>query len=368
MSFPARGAGWISGLRRGIGIYGLCRTLLMPRQSGVAISFSTLSQGRSGPPEPEMKDTMVSTQIPGHAISLDIDSAVDDLSGVVKVGDYLLLGNDEGHRLLVCRSGAQPDTWAIAHSVDVSSAEDETDIEALTYADGFLYVVGSHSLRRRSLKPDGMSVRQNRKRFARIDRQKTRNRLYRIPFDKQSGLLGKPSSINLSKRLRKDAFLGPFTRIPSKENGIDIEGMAAHQTRLFLGFRGPVLRHNLVPVMVLDFDRPKRYELRFVDLQGQGIRDMVSLGDALLLLAGPVGDAPGPFRLWLWEGRDQLPGIDRCARPAALLGDVGVPPGGRAEGLALLKAKGERVDLLLVIDGVGSQRAQRFSLEIPAQG
>jgi hypothetical protein len=306
------------------------------------------------------------TAISGTKVRLNIDAAIDDLSGVVKVGEYLLLGNDEGHQLLVCKSGDNGKSWQLVECVELSDAEDETDIEALTYSDGFLYVVGSHSLRRRSLKPNRLTVRQNRKRFARVEAQKSRNRLYRIPFDKASGTLGKPESIDLSKRLRKDPFLGPFTRIASKENGVDIEGMVAHQGKLFVGFRGPVLRDNLVPVMLLDFDRPKDYELCFVDLRGNGIRDMVSLGDSLLLLAGPASDAPGPFCLWWWDGEDQLPGTDRFVGPARRLGILDVPAGGKAEGLALLKTQGDDIELLLLIDGVGSERAHRLNLTVSA--
>jgi hypothetical protein len=199
----------------------------------------------------------------------------------------------------------------------------------------------------------------------RIDAQAARDRLYRIPLDPQSGELGEAEVIDLRKRLRKDKLLGPFTRIPGKENGVDIEGLAIHQGRLLLGFRGPVLRHNLVPVMVLDFDHPKRYRLRFVDLRGQGIRDMVSIGDALLLLTGPVGDAPGPFRLWLWDGADQLPGNDRDTSPAVRLGNIQVPPGARAEGLALVEAQGERVELLLIHDGVVNGHAMHIELRLP---
>ncbi len=307
---------------------------------------------------------MSMAQITGTTIRLHIDAAIDDLSGVVKVGEYLVLGNDEGHQLLVCKSGDNGKSWQLIECVALSDAEGETDIEALTYAEGFLYVVGSHSLRRRSLKPTRLTVRQNRKRFARVEAQKSRNRLYRIPFDKVSGKLGRAESIDLSKRLRKDPFLGPFTMIASKENGVDIEGMVAHQGKLFVGFRGPVLRDNLVPVMVLDFQRPKRYELRFVDLRGNGIRDMVSVGDSLILLAGPASDAPGPFCLWCWDGADQLPGTDRSVRPATVLGTVGVPAGGKAEGLALLNTRNDEVDLLLVVDGVAEERAQRLRLTV----
>ena len=53
-------------------------------------------------------------------------------------------------------------------------------------------------------------------------------------------------------------MLQRFTQIPSKENGVDIEAIAVKGKdgdKLHLGFRGPVLRDNLVPIMVLDFNR-----------------------------------------------------------------------------------------------------------------
>ena len=304
-------------------------------------------------------------QITGRPLSLQLEAGIADLSGAVLVGGRLFLGNDEGHSLLRCEPDATGRGWLQQESVALGEEGEEIDIEALDYADGYLYVAGSHSLRRKALKPDQLSAAKNRKRFRRVDAQAARDRLFRIPLDPHTGELGEPLVIDLRKRLRKDKLLGPFTRIPGKENGVDIEGLAVHRGRLMLGFRGPVLRHNLVPVMVLDFDDPKRYRLRFVDLRGQGIRDMVSVGDALLLLTGPVGDAPGPFRLWLWDGEDQLPGKDRRISPAVRLGNVQVPAGARAEGLALVEAHGERVELLLVHDGVVNGHARRIALRLP---
>lgn len=299
------------------------------------------------------------------SVRLELQPGLDDLSGVALAGDHLLLGNDEGRHLVICRPGDSADSWQQFECLALGRGDDEIDIEALDFADNHFYVLGSHSMRRKTLKPGELTVERNRERFSRIDRQKSRNRLYRVSFDASSGEVGEADSINLSKRLRKDGFLGPFSDIPSKENGVDIEGLALHRERLYLGFRGPVLRHNLVPVMVLDYDHPKRYELRFVDLRGQGIRDMVSLGDSLILLSGPVGDAAGPFRLWLWDGEDQLPGTDRVVRPVERLGNVRVPSGGKAEGLALIQAGKDSVDLLLVYDGVSGGRAARIRLALP---
>jgi Protein of unknown function (DUF3616) len=90
--------------------------------------------------------------------------------------------------------------------------------------------------------------------------------------------------------LKGDKILGPFTKIPSKENGTDIEGIAVKDETLFLGFRGPVRRENFVPVMVLQLDRPEDYELRFVNLDGHGIRDITAVENGFLIIGGPVGD------------------------------------------------------------------------------
>ncbi|MFO0119910.1 MAG: DUF3616 domain-containing protein, partial [Cyanobium sp.] len=46
----------------------------------------------------------------------------------------------------------------------------------------------------------------------------------------------------LSQVLAADPLIAPFLKIPSKENGLDIEGIAARAERLLVGLRGPVLR------------------------------------------------------------------------------------------------------------------------------
>jgi hypothetical protein len=91
--------------------------------------------------------------------------------------------------------------------------------------------------------------------------------------------VGEVERIDLNKRLRKDPLLHVFSCTPSKENGIDIEGMAYRDGLLYLGFRGPVLRDNYVPVMAVDFEQPKGYALSFVRLDDQGVRDMVALDE-----------------------------------------------------------------------------------------
>lgn len=279
-----------------------------------------------------------------------------DLSGVVVVDDYLLLGADEGHLLHLFRRSEAAACWEPKAQVALAKRDQEVDIEAVTYGDGHVFVVGSHAARRRRLKPE-LTTRKNRERLLQVEQQAARNRVFRIPFDVASGELGQPQHISLAKRLRKDPLLGRFYGIPAKENGIDIEGVAFRDGILYLGFRGPVLRHNLVPVMLLDFERPKAYRLNFVCLSGQGIRDMVALGDGFLILSGPVNDAPGPFELWWWDGRDQIPGRDREPRTAVPLGAVSSPGGAKAEGLAVLGVDGNSAELLVLYETSTSNQA-----------
>ncbi len=293
----------------------------------------------------------------------DIDAALG-LSGAVVVGDYLVLGADEGHKLQILVRTKDGAGWKLQRNVALAKDDQEVDIEAITYGDGNLYVVGSHSCRRRLMKPE-FSVRKNLDRFLSVDRHNSRNRLYRLPFNAKNGSVGKAEKIDLTKRLRKDPLLHVFVGLPSKENGIDIEGMAYRDGLLHLGFRGPVLRGNYVPVMVLGFDHPKRYGLRFVRLLGQGIRDMVALDDGFLIVSGPVNDAPGPFHLWWWDGEDQIPGKDRKVRDAVPLGAVSTPGGAKAEGLALLERKTNRADVVLVYETGTAAQAVRMRIELP---
>lgn len=292
-------------------------------------------------------------------------SAATDLSGIVVVGEYLFLGADEGHELQVLAAGTQPGDWCLQRKITLASHDQEVDIEGITFGDGHLYVAGSHSARRRLLKPEA-SVRRNRERLLEIRQGDSRCRLYRLALDTASGKLGTPDHIDLRKRLRKDPLLKTFVGVPGKENGIDIEGIAYRDGELYLGFRGPVLRGNYVPLMVLDFDHPKRYRLDFVRLDGQGIRDLVALENGFLIIGGPVNDAPGPFCLWWWDGEDQIPGKSRDVRPAEMLGEITTAGGAKAEGLALLDERDGRAELIVLYETEASSQAVQMQVELPA--
>ena len=47
----------------------------------------------------------------------------------------------------------------------------------------------------------------------------------------------------------------------------------------------------------------KEYALSFFDLGGLAIRDLTWIGGGVLIIAGPVSEAAGPFALYEWDGR-----------------------------------------------------------------
>jgi hypothetical protein len=133
-----------------------------------------------------------------------------------------------------------------------------------------------------------------------------------------------------------------FRAQASKENGIDAEGLAVAGETLFVGFRGPVLRGNWVPVLRGRFagEGAPLADPRvvFVNLGGLGIRDLVRVSGGFLILAGPVGDGAGGYPVFFWDGRDCTPGPGPRPEPEGTLQPLGTAaarrrrPGPSAQG------------------------------------
>ncbi|MEV1173888.1 DUF3616 domain-containing protein [Nonomuraea sp. NPDC049784] len=204
--------------------------------------------------------------------------------------------------------GAQR-TFSLADYVSLPAGpEDEADIEGLARADGHLWLVGSHSLKRKKVKskdPEKAAYR-----LATVVREENRFILVRLPLhDEVPGtgtvLSGKD---NLTTHLRDDRHLAPFLELPGKDNGLDVEGIAVVSEQVYIGLRGPVLRGWAV-VLELRLDDAGKGRLRlrepyrkhFLDLGGLGARDLCPDGDSLLILAGPTMDLDGPVRVVRWR-------------------------------------------------------------------
>ncbi|NUP01234.1 MAG: DUF3616 domain-containing protein [Nonomuraea sp.] len=204
-------------------------------------------------------------------------------------------------------------TFALADYVDLPAGRhDEADIEGLARADGHLWAVGSHSLKRRKAKPGdpGKSI----KRLGTVVREENRFILVRLPLDPAADR-PLPGAIlseerNIAAHLADDRHLAPFLALPGKDNGLDIEGIAVVEDRVYLGLRGPVLRGWAVVLELrpvddgdgrLRLDGP--YRKHFLDLDGLGVRDMCPHGGDLLLLTGPTMNLDGPVRVVRWRER-----------------------------------------------------------------
>ena len=295
-----------------------------------------------------------------------------NFSAVVVADPFVILGSDEGKTLRVfarTEHGLELKGTPIPLPVD-----GEADIEGLAIRkpakDGrfTVFAIGCHC-RNRGKVDDDESLAANRKAFSGVDKEGSRANVFRFQVDAKTGApIGTPEHVSLTSVLKKDAILGPFTEIASKENGIDIEGLAiGPDGRLIAGFRGPVLRENFVPVLAFDFDDPKRSEVRWLNLGGLGIRDITAVKGGFLVLAGPVGDGRPDYRIFFWDGTDAIPGKGKShktviqdllevPRPDPEDFDV------KAEGLAVLDENAQRYEVLLVFDGPQNSRPTKLTV------
>lgn len=107
------------------------------------------------------------------------------------------------------------------------------------------------------------------------------------------------------------AFVGDGKCLGSAPDGINIEGMAVQDGRLFFGFRGPVV-NGAAFVLVLDADAlfagtdPQATVVQLALGEHRGIRDMVAVSNGFLILAGPDDYSASQSMGWAffwWDGK-----------------------------------------------------------------
>ncbi len=301
--------------------------------------------------------------------------ADNDISAAILFRDMLIIGADEAvgtktneNYIQLLRREASGDYRTVSNILVYRGdkhAGKELDIEGFAVEGEHLYVIGSHSLTRKRLK-ESHSYEENLKRLTQIKQENSRYQLFRLTLD-ATHQVSHRDQISLAAIFNNDPLLSRFTTIPSKENGIDIEGIAAKDGLLYLGFRGPVLRDGYVPVMQLAFNKPaESYKLLFVNLAGRGIRDLAAVSDGFLILAGPVGDEQVSYQLLHWNGKDCLTGSGRKeSGKLQLLTEITPPEGGKAEGLALLSETAQAYEVLIVFDGARNGAPVRHTIHRP---
>lgn len=296
-----------------------------------------------------------SVKIVGHIY--DDDRKNKNISAIEVVGDRLIVGADEGNKIKVLKHNG--DAYAVEYGISLSN-DKEIDIEGISYEDGIVYVVGSHSFKRKEIQADRMYA-QNRIAIGDLSSELQRDQLFRLNLNPDPTI----ERTSLRSIIESDKILQLFSKTPSKENGIDIEGIAVFNGLLYVGFRGPVLRDNWVPILKYKFANPITHpELVFVNLGGRGVRDLTRVKDGFLILAGPVGDGLGLYQVYFWDGGVQQSGIptaDRIGR-IELLGKIPVDDDMKAEGIALLKESNSDYEVLIVFDGVENGAPTRFRI------
>ncbi|MEM6350513.1 MAG: DUF3616 domain-containing protein [Cyanobacteria bacterium P01_D01_bin.14] len=258
---------------------------------------------------------------------------LQELSAIARTPDgHLWVGSDE--YLTLERLSPMGDdiygghkTFYLKDYLALTDDESEIDIEGLSYADGYLWVVGSHSLKRSKTK--GKKPQKDIVRLAEIKRDDNRYLLARLPVlngeivptcarsEDESPLTAASLKIvdnhnQLMDVLLEDEHLGPFLKmgLPSKDNGFDIEGIAVSGSQIFLGLRGPVLGgwaivleieaecNSLGTLSLKELDDGLHYRKHFLDLNGQGIRELCLHQGDLIILAGPTMAIEGTMQVF----------------------------------------------------------------------
>jgi hypothetical protein len=300
---------------------------------------------------------------PRHVERVELTGEVahpDQLSGVTFWENLMIVCPDEGAHVNVFKG--RGDRYELATTLPLlDEGDDEIDMEGATSDGSYVYIVGSHSIRRNAV-DETATYEKNRKRIAKVRPHLESYSLFRLQLNHR-GELEQKERVNLRDSLYDDAVLGPYFEVPGKENGIDIEGVAVKEGKLFVGFRGPVLRGNFAPVLSFHFTNPDDYELKFVDLGGRGIRDLVAVEDGFLILAGPVGEGEMAYKLFHWNGADGIPAEGETAATVAEIGEIPTTAGLKPEGLAVTGETAGEWRLLIVSDGAGT--ASRWVIPKP---
>ena len=327
-----------------------------------------------------------------------------DLSAIGHLHSFLLVGSDEpsgkkkARKNVVQLLRANGENRYVFHSAiplckptrsngDCSKKlhRKEMDIEGIAVDGSTVYVVGSHAVVRKKVRCEPIGgctldckrprdYAENREILSESDktaaegRSQGRARLVRFDMDAR-GRASNMSEISLGPIIDKLPIFQPFNRIPSKENGVDIEGIAIRDGIVHVGFRGPVFRGNYVPVLKVRFDRPQvsSKDVVFVKLDGRGIRDLARVSDGFLILAGPVGDGSATYQLYHWDGEDMVPGDGpRPAPPGKLrlLGVLDHPPCASPEGVSVQREDSSSYDIIVVFDGAGPDVARRYKIAV----
>lgn len=325
------------------------------------------------------------------------EQVLKEISAITITPDRnLWIGSDEANTIerlseIKPQIFGQHQPYKISDFIDLQEPDSEIDIEGLSYNNSYLWLTGSHSPKR--LKTKGKDARKDLERLAKVKLDPNRYLIARIPIvdgklQKQCAhpeagktlltaahLQYSDDGNLLTEVLKDDPHLGIWCTnpIPSKENGLDIEGLAVHDDRIFLGLRGPVLRgwaivleiavKEIEPgVLVLKkIGKNKQlYQKHFINLHGLGVREICFHNNDLIILAGPTMTLEGAMQVFrlkhvLNRSSDSISSIE--SGDLKLVFDLPFTIGSdHAEGLVLVPCLGYPDALMIVYDAPNPHR------------
>ncbi len=327
-----------------------------------------------------------------------------NLSGAAFTGEWLWVAGDEACGLDRLRrlepSGREQLRFGEVRDFPLSelldlpgAADEEADLEGMAVDAGYLWVVGSHGLKRKNAKPERGHA-ENAKRLSKLALDGNRRLLACLPIEADAQgqpclvrqaadgrralrLKGDAETNLLTRALADDPHFGPYMAIPGKDNGFDIEGLAVDGRRLLLGLRGPVLRGwsgvleieveargEQLRLLPLD-DSGTLVRKHFLQLDGLGVRDLHFSGDDLYILAGPTMVLNGEIRVFKWPAARPLLAANRepVRFESTLSSSVALPHGrntNRAEAICQLPAEltGGKPRWMVLYDAPGDDRKE----------
>jgi hypothetical protein len=297
-----------------------------------------------------------------------------DLSGIACISDkYCLIGADEARAVQVVEMSREAKTLRVIETISLLSSGSEIDTEAIAAEGNYYYIIGSH----------GMSKKQG-------ERQSNRYSIFRLQVDPKTGVpAGRVTPADRSSRadanasavlqrsslagiLRADPVLGPHFGQPLQQKGVNIEGLAARNGHLFVGFRNPNLDGYAFVLEIAADDvfgkqtRPNYVLHRLRVGAGLGIREIVAAQSGFLMIMGNAGSEPSEkyteaedyaadrdFFLFTWDS----PGSE--THRIGSLPD----PAGKAEAMTILDETADQITVLILFDGAKYGRPTVYRIQ-----
>ncbi len=255
-------------------------------------------------------------EIGPYSITAKYVYAKNDVSAVARINSkHGVIGVDEGVFVQLCEISDEDKSITITDSIRsliplLTDASTEIDVEGITAIANTYYVTGSHGLAKKT----GFY-------------QKTRHLCFRFDADPKTGRqISPPEQSSLRDIFSNDPVLKPFYKATLQQRGVNIEGLAARNGKLYFGLRSPNLKGSahvieIAPDELFSKKTKKSYTLKTVELRtALGIRDIAAVQDGFLIIAGNSGSAPGkevntkiaadfdsdrPYYLFFWDGDDK---------------------------------------------------------------